>query len=82
MLCWLRRKKLFEYAIGDLDTDQAQKIEKHLKCCSKCRQYVSSVQKINSMSTSDGQLFLSEVFWRKFDERLSLNLTRQTSPVA
>lgn len=82
MLCWLRKKKLFEYAIGELDTAQVKKIEKHLKCCCKCREYVSAVGEINSMSASEDQLFLSEVFWRKFDERLDLNIAQvKTSPL-
>ncbi|MFH1093574.1 MAG: hypothetical protein V1739_05390 [Candidatus Omnitrophota bacterium] len=81
MLCWSKKKELFEYAIGELNADRVQKIEKHLKSCSKCRKYVSGVQKINSISACDEQLFLNEVFWRKFDERLDLNLAQaQRSP--
>ena len=76
MLCWLRKKKLFEYAIGELDTDKAQKLEKHLKSCHRCREYVSFVQKINSMSAGEEKLFFSEVFWRKFDERLDLSIAQ------
>ncbi len=77
MLCWIRKKKLFEYAIGQMNAGEAKKIEAHLKNCSKCREYVSRLQKINSVSASDEQPFLSEVFWRKFDERLDLNIAQQ-----
>lgn len=80
MLCWLRKKKLFEYAIGELDTDKVQKIEKHLKICNKCRKYVSAVQKINSISAGVDQPFLHEVFWRKFDERLDMAIAQEQVP--
>ena len=80
MLCWFRKKKLFEYAIGKLNFVQTQNIEDHLKGCVKCRDYVKGVQKIINMNVGEEQPFLSEVFWRKFDERLDLNLSLEPTP--
>lgn len=77
MLCGLRKKKLFEYAMGELNNGRARKIEKHLKRCSKCRQYLSCFRKINSISAGDEQPFLNEVFWRKFNERLEMKLSQE-----
>ena len=77
MFCWFKKKKLFEYVLGDLNSAEAKKLEKHLKGCSKCRGYVQAVEKINAASAADDQPFLSEVFWRKFDERLELNLAQK-----
>jgi len=80
MLCWLRKRKLFEYAIGELRSDEVKKVERHLQICPGCRGYVERIQKISSRSSA-AEPFLNEVFWRKFDERLDLCLAQEQVPV-
>lgn len=80
MFCWLKKKQLFEYAIGELPAHQVEKIEKHLKSCAKCRAYVEDMKKISN-NLGEDQLFLNEVFWRKFDERLDINLAQEQKKV-
>lgn len=82
MLCRFKRKKIFEYVTGETEAHQAEKIEEHLKSCYKCREYAGSMQKLSDISAAEDQPFLNEVFWRKFDERLDVNLALKQHPAS
>lgn len=76
--CWLLKDKVNAYAIGELDAKYTESLEQHLKDCRKCRQEVGEIRKITETVSSGEQPFLGEVFWRKFDERLDLNLASES----
>ncbi len=75
--CLFLRKKLYLFAAGDINSEEGEKMESHISRCPRCREEFSNMRKIINTVSKQEQLFLNEVFWRKFDERLALRIIKK-----
>ncbi|MBU4305824.1 MAG: zf-HC2 domain-containing protein [Candidatus Omnitrophica bacterium] len=77
LTCWRLKRILYEYAMGEADASESKIIERHIAGCPGCSRKVQEIQLITESTAQEEKPFLSESFWRRFDERLSLRLSQE-----
>lgn len=75
--CLVIKKKLYQYVENKLEASEESKVSSHLAKCPSCSRCVQDIKKIFASLKKVEQPFLSEVFWRKFDERLDMRLIEE-----
>lgn len=79
--CWFFRKKLPAFVSKELLPGEEEKVRRHIEKCAGCRQEAAEYEKIIRAAGEEEKPFLSEVFWRKFDERLDMRINSGRDPV-